>query len=133
MALAIDASKSFARRRLQIEPSEGSFDDPSPRQQLKAGGLSGAFDDLDGPLAEFGERFTQVGAVVDTVGEQVAQPGKQLVDGLNDQHGTIAILEIGGVHLGPNQQTTRIGHNVTLAAFDLLGRRLARLQQQREN
>src|SRR4051794_3425712 len=26
-----------------------------------------AFDDLDGPLAEFGESFTQVGAVVDTV------------------------------------------------------------------
>jgi hypothetical protein len=33
-------------------------------QQLKAGGVSGAFDDLDGPLAEFGERLTQVGAVL---------------------------------------------------------------------
>src|SRR5882724_2685168 len=105
-----------------IEPSQGPFDDPAPRQQLKADSVSGAFDDLDGPLAEFGESFGQVGAVVDTVGEEMAQPGKQLVDGLNNQHGTIAVLDIGGVHLGTNQQTRSIGHNMTLAAFDLLCR-----------
>src|SRR5580693_580080 len=29
---------------------------------------------------------------------------------------------LGGVHLGTNQQTAGIGHNVALAAFDLLGR-----------
>src|SRR5438445_7703713 len=63
-----------------IEPSQGPFDDPAPRQQLKADSVSGAFDDLDGPLAEFGESFGQVGAVVDTVGEEMAQPGKQLVE-----------------------------------------------------
>src|SRR6266436_3229322 len=48
-----------------IEPSQGPFDDPAPRQQLQADSVSGAFDDLDGPLAEFGESFGQVGAVVD--------------------------------------------------------------------
>src|SRR5438132_462768 len=105
-----------------IEPSQGPFDDPAPRQQLKADSVSGAFDDLDGPLAEFGESFGQVGAVVDTVGEEMAQPGKQLVDGLDDQHGTIAILDIGGVHRGADQQTASIGHNVALTPFDLLGR-----------
>src|SRR6267142_2169862 len=105
-----------------IEPSQGPFDDPAPRQQLKADSVSGAFDDLDGPFAEFGESFGQVGAVVDTVGEEMAQPGKQLVDGLDDQHGTIAILDIGGVHLGADQQTASIGHNVALTPFDLLGR-----------
>src|SRR5258707_7527779 len=105
-----------------IEPSQGPFDDPAPRQQLKADSVSGAFDDLDGPLAEFGENFGQVGAVVDTVGEEMAQPGKQLVDGLNDQHGTIAILDIGGVHPGAHQQTASIGHNVALTPLDLLCR-----------
>ena len=63
---------------VSIEPSESSFDHPAARQQLKAGRISGAFDDLDGPVAELGEGVTQVGAVVDAVGEQVAQPGKQL-------------------------------------------------------
>src|ERR1700751_4565169 len=57
---------------ISIEPSQGSFDDPASRQQLKAGSISGALDDLDGPLAELGECLSQVGAVVDTVGEKMA-------------------------------------------------------------
>jgi hypothetical protein len=55
-----------------IEPSQSPFDKPSPWQQLKAGWVNGAIADLDGLLAEFGERLMQVGAVVDAVGEQVA-------------------------------------------------------------
>src|SRR3984893_13465992 len=69
---------------VSIEPGEGSFDDPSRWEQLKAGRVGGAFDDLDGPGAEFGEGVTQVGAVIDAVGEEMAQPGNQLVDGLDD-------------------------------------------------
>ena len=91
---------------------------------MEAGRVSGALDDLNHPVAEFGKGITQVGAVVDTVSEEVAQPGKQLVDGLDDKPGTIAILEIGGVHLGANQQTASIGHNVTLAAPSLRWGRL---------
>ena len=44
------------------------------------------------------------------------------MDGLDDEAGTIAILDIGGVHLGTDQQTASIGHNVALTGFDLLGR-----------
>jgi hypothetical protein len=61
---------------VSIEPSEGSFDDPSPWQQLKSGRVSGAFDNLDGPVAEFGEGVAQLWAIVDTVGKEVTQPGK---------------------------------------------------------
>src|SRR5204862_29384 len=79
---------------VSIEPSEGSFDDPSPWEELKTGRVGGAFDNLDGPLAEFGESVTQIGAVIDTVGEEMAQPGKQIMDRRNDKPGTIAILDI---------------------------------------
>jgi hypothetical protein len=48
----------------------------------------------------------QVGAVVDAIGKRVAQPGKQLVDSLDAQNCTIAILDIGRVYLGTDQQTT---------------------------
>jgi len=41
----------------------------------------------------------------------MTQPGKQLVDGRDDQSGTVAILDIGGVHLGADQQTANISHN----------------------
>ena len=85
---------------VSIEPSKSSFDHPAARQQLKSGRISGAFDDLDGPVAKLDEGLTQVGAVVDAVGEQVAQPGKQLVDRFDDQHRPITILDIGGVDLG---------------------------------
>ena len=88
---------------------------------MKADGVSGAFDDFDGPVTEFGEGITQTGAIIDAVGEEMTQPGKQLVDGRDDQSGTVAILDIGGVHLGADQQTASISHNVTLTAFDLLG------------
>ena len=106
---------------VSIEPSEGSFDDPSAWQELKAGSVSGAFDDVDGPVTEFGEGLTQVGVVIDAVGEEMTQPGKQLVNGLDDKPGTIAILDIGGMHLGTDHQTASIGHNVAFTAFDLLG------------
>jgi len=85
---------------VSIEPSEGSFDDPLTREQLKPSRVSGAFDDLDGPVAEFSEGLTQVGAVIEAVGEEMAKPGKQLMDGLDDELGPIAILDIGGVHRG---------------------------------
>ena len=55
-----------------IEPREGSFNNPAAGQQMKAGSLRGAFDDLDRPGAEFGESFTQIRAVVDTVCEEMA-------------------------------------------------------------
>ena len=92
---------------------------------MKSGRVSGAFDDLDRPLAEFDEGVAQIGAVIDTVGEEMAQAWKQLVNGLDDKPGTIAILDIGGVHRGTDSQTASIGHNVALAAFDLLGRVIA--------
>ena len=98
-------------------------------EQLKSGRVSGAFDNLDGPLTEFGEGVAQIGAVIDTVGEEMAQPRKQLVDGLDDKPGTIAILDIGGVdiggvYLGPDQQTASIGDNVALSAPGLRRGRL---------
>ena len=47
------------------------------------------------------------------------------MDRLNDQNRTIAILDTGGEHLGTDQQTAGIGHNVSLAPFDLLARIVA--------
>jgi hypothetical protein len=41
------ASKS-CQAAVSIELGKGSFDNPAPRQELKAGVRCGAFDDLDG-------------------------------------------------------------------------------------
>jgi hypothetical protein len=38
---------------------------------LKSGRVGGAVDDLDGPVAEFGEGVAQVCAIADVVGKEV--------------------------------------------------------------
>ena len=54
------------------EPSEGSFDHPSARQQLESSGGVGAFDDFEGPLTERGHGVAQSIASMAAVGEDVA-------------------------------------------------------------
>jgi hypothetical protein len=87
------------------------------RQQLEAGGPSSALNDLDGPVTEGGESVTQVGTVVGAIGKKMAKPRKQLIDRFDDQPGAIAILDIGGVDFGTDQQTTGIGDNMALASL----------------
>jgi hypothetical protein len=45
----------------------------SARQELKAGVRRGAFDDLDGPVAEFDQGGAQGVAIIDAVGKEMAQ------------------------------------------------------------
>jgi len=46
--------RNSCQTAISIEPSEATFDDPSAWQQLKASGVSGTLNDLDGLVAEFG-------------------------------------------------------------------------------
>jgi hypothetical protein len=94
---------------VSIEPGKGPFDNPAARQELKAGGRRGAFDDLDGPAAEFVQGGAQVGAIIDAVGKEMAQPGKQLVDGADDQLGPVPILDVGRVNRDTDQQAGGVG------------------------
>ena len=55
----------------------------------------------------------------------MAQPGKQVVDGADDQPGPVTILDVGGVNRDTDQQAGGVGDDVALAAFDLLGRIVA--------
>jgi hypothetical protein len=55
----------------------------------------------------------------------VAQPGKQIVDVLNDERRSIAVLDIGGVNCDTDHQPGGIGHILALAVTDLLGRIVA--------
>jgi hypothetical protein len=102
-----------------------TFDNPSVRQQLEAGGPSSALNDLDGPVTEGVESVTQVGTAVGAIGKEMAKPRKQLIDRFDDQAGAIAILDIGGVDFGTDQQTAGIGDNMALASLDPLGRIVA--------
>ena len=83
---------------------------------MKARLRDGASDDFDCPVSEFDESLAQIGAVVDAVGKQVAQPRKQVVDGFYDEFGTIAILDVGWVDRDADQQAGSIRHDMALSA-----------------
>src|SRR6516162_8982510 len=117
----MDASKSFAKRRLRLSQAKVRSTTQRRGSSSKPIASAARLTISMVQLPEFGAGGMQVGAVVDAVGKQVAKPGKQLVDGLDDQHCPIAILNIGGVHLGADQQTAGIGHNVAFTAFALFG------------
>jgi hypothetical protein len=50
------------------------------------------------------------------VGEEMAQPREEVVNGFDDQRCAIAVLDIGGVDRGADQQAGGIGHDMALAA-----------------
>src|SRR5215472_8166863 len=52
----------------------------------------------------------------------MAQPGKQVMDGLDDNPCAIAILDIGRMNHDTHQQAGSVGHDMALTAFDFLGR-----------
>src|SRR6266700_5060302 len=60
----------FCQAAVSIDPSDGSFDNPSAWKELKAGSVSGAFDDFDGPVTEFDEGIPQVRSIIDAVGKE---------------------------------------------------------------
>jgi len=109
----------FGEAATAAEPSKGSFNNPSARQHDKAFGDIGAFDDFDGPFAMADECLRQFGPGIAAVGEDVTQPGKAETKGLYDLGSAVPILDIGGMDQHEEQETQRIGNDVTLEALDL--------------
>ena len=102
------------------EPGEGTLDDPASGQHFEPLGAIGALDDLDCPAAGLRQFQPQLVAGIAAIGEDVAQPGTQMPDRGEDAHRTIAVLDVGGMDLQPDQVAQRIDDDMALAALDLL-------------
>jgi hypothetical protein len=46
----------------------------------------------------------------------MAQPGEEIVNGANDERGTVAVLHVGGMHLGSDQQAGCVSEDVASRA-----------------
>ena len=85
-----------------------------------------ALDDFDDPIAasRCGQRGT--GALIAGIGEDANNDGKQRPRAwVENESGAVAILDIGGMYRGAQQQAERIYENVALLALDLLSRIVA--------
>jgi hypothetical protein len=104
---ALDAGFEVLRQPpASAEPSKGSFDHSSARQQLESSGGIGAFDDFEGPLTERGHGVAQLIAGITAVCEDVAQPRIERTDRRQQVWRAIAILYIGGVNPHVDQVTS---------------------------
>ena len=88
--------------------------------------MIGALDDFSFELRqEFRERRVEFGSLIAAVGKQLLQERIHPEQSGKKQDTAVAILDIGGVNDGVEQQTQCIYKKVALLAFDLLARIIA--------
>ena len=111
----------FGKAPVPVQPGDCPLDHPASRQRLEAFGGVGALDDFQRPCADFGECGAEFVPGIAPIGEDVAQPREAVTDaGEHIGRAAVAILNIGGVNDGPDEQSLRVGEDMTLAALDLL-------------
>jgi len=85
--------------------------------------LIGAFDDFGLELGQdFRERPAKVRPLIGGVGEEPSQEGLRPKQRCEQHDAAVAVLDVGGMHDGVDQQAQRIYENVALLALDLLAR-----------
>ena len=88
--------------------------------------LIGALDDFGLELGQdFRERPAKVRPLIGGVGEEPSQKGLRPKQRCEQQDATVAVLDIGGMNDGVQQQAERIYENVALLALDFLTRIIA--------
>jgi hypothetical protein len=88
-----------------IEPSDGALHDPAFGQDHKSADPIGTFDDFNVEMRQnFCKRFRKLRSLISAVGEQRLQKRKHPEQGRHDENATIAILNIGRMNDGVEQQ-----------------------------
>ena len=88
--------------------------------------MIGAPDDLSFEVGQgFCECLVEMRSLVASIGEELLQERIHSEQGGKQQNAAVAILDIGAMDDGVEQQTQRIYENMALLAFDLLARIIA--------
>ena len=88
-----------------IEPGDGALDDPAFGQDHKSADPIGTFDDFNVEMRQyFCNRFRKLRSLISAVGEERLQKGKHPEQGRHDQNASIAILNVGRMYDGVEQE-----------------------------
>ena len=109
-----------------VEPCDGAFNDPALWQYDECFGLIGTPHDFS---FEIGQQLCQVvvelRSLIGRIGKQLLQERMQPEHRGEQQDAAVAILDVGGMDDGVQQQTQRVYENVALLALDFLARIIA--------
>src|SRR2546423_9298845 len=108
----------FGEAAASAEPGKGSLNHPASRQELEAFDAEWPFDDLDGPWTAMGERVSKLLATIDPVGKHMPQLGKALAQALQQGHGAMDILNVGGMNVNGQQEAVGVSDDMALAPID---------------
>jgi hypothetical protein len=100
--------------------------DPALGQHRKACRLIAAFDDLDlDPATDPAQARLEGGALVSAIRVELEQEGMEAKQRRHHPHAAIAILHVGWMHEGVQQQALGVYEDMALLALDLLARIVA--------
>ena len=109
-----------------VEPSKGAFDDPTAWKHHESFRPIGALDDFSFELRQdLRQGLLKVRPLVATIGKELFQERVHPEKGRKKQDAAIAILDIGRMNDGVQQQTQRVYENMALLALDLFARVIA--------
>jgi hypothetical protein len=116
----------FGEAATATDPGERAFDDPAFGENDEAMQL-GALDDLDGPGAGPDQGGGQLRSLVVGVGKDAFDEREQTARAtVEDQRRAVAVLHVGRMRHGVQQEPERVDQNMPLATLDLLARVVAR-------
>jgi len=85
--------------------SNGALNDPAFRHDHKSADPIGTFDDFNVEMREnLCKRFRKLRSLISAVGEECLQKGKHPKQGRHDENAAIAILNVGAMNDGVQQE-----------------------------
>ena len=104
------------------DPADRPLDHPTSRQDLKAGRVVAALDNLQAPAPRLGKERVQARAFVGAIGPDQVEPGKELAQAGKHEQSPVAVLDVRRMDDGVQDETLRVDDDVALTTLDLLAR-----------
>ena len=109
---------------MKAQPPEGSFDDPAPRKHLESFDVVASLHDLHAQAAyptQVSHPIEQCTCVT-TIGPDESKAHERVGEDRKHELGTVAILDVGGMHDHGEDEAERVDDYVTLASTDFFAR-----------
>src|SRR5262249_9082838 len=124
--VAIEVLPILGKPSAAVEPSKGAFNDPTAWKHHESSRPIGALDDFSFELRQdLCQGFLKVRPLIATIGKELFQERVHPEKGRKKQDAAIAILDIGRMNEGVQQQTHRVYENIELLPLGLLARVIA--------